>query len=490
MRNQVQLITYVDRLSGGGFKELQSLMEGPLDGLLGGAHLLPFFWPIDGADAGFDPIDHMQTDSRLGTWEDVGRLARGRDLMADLIVNHISSRSPQFEDFRMKGDASRYADLFLTYRKVFPSGATEADLLKIYRLRTDLPFTALSLDDGTERLMWTTFTSAQLDIDVQSAAGKTYLEQILHRFREAGVTAIRLDAAGFAIKKSGTSSFMLPETFEFISGLTTRAHAMGMEVLVEMHGHYEDQIGIAKRVDWIYDFALPPLVLHALYTRNAVPLKQWLAVSPRNALTVLDTHDGVGVIDAGPDRTGRQGFLTTREIEALVETIHQRSHGESREASGAAANNLDLSQVNCTFYSALGQNDTEYLIARAIQFFAPGIPQVYYVGLLAGRNDMQLLRRSGEGRDINRHYYSRGEIDTEFARPVVRSLIDLIRFRSTHPAFSGEFQLATGPDHEVGMEWRNGAHHARLHVDLQQMAGSILHSGGNADTQFVFGTGR
>src|SRR5678815_1086987 len=160
MRNQVQLITYVDRLSGGGFKELQSLMEGPLDGLLGGAHLLPFFRPIDGADAGFDPIDHTQPDSRLGTWEDVARLARGRDLMADLIVNHISSRSPQFEDFRMKGDASPYADLFLTYGKVFPSGATQADLLKIYRLRTDLPFTALSLDDGTERLMWTTFTSA------------------------------------------------------------------------------------------------------------------------------------------------------------------------------------------------------------------------------------------------------------------------------------------------------------------------------------------
>jgi sucrose phosphorylase len=490
MKNQVQLIAYVDRLSGGGFRELQSLMDGPFSGLLGGAHLLPFFIPIDGKDAGFDPIDHTQPDSRLGTWEDVRRLTQGRDLMADLIVNHVSSRSPQFEDFRRNGDTSSYADLFLTYEKVFPKGATQADLLKIYRLRTDLPFNSFLLEDGTERLMWTTFTSAQLDIDVQSTAGKAYLEQILQRFAEAGVTAIRLDAAGFAIKKAGTSCFMLPETFEFISGLTARAHALGMEVLVEMHGHYEDQIGIAKRVDWVYDFALPPLVLHALYTRQAAPLKRWLAVSPRNALTVLDTHDGIGVIDVGPDRNGRPGFLTSAQLEALVQTIHQRSNGESHEASGAAANNLDLSQINCTFYSALGQNDTEYLLARAIQFFAPGIPQVYYVGLLAGRNDMELLRRSGEGRDINRHYYSRAEIDTELARPVVRSLMDLIRFRSTHAAFAGEFESLAAADHEIAMEWRNGDHHARLHVDLQQMTGSITHSGGNADNQFVFGTRR
>src|SRR6187455_798901 len=120
MRNQAQLIAYVDRFSGGTLRDLQGLLDGPLNGVFGGVHLLPFFQPIDGADAGFDPIDHTQPDPRLGTWEDVGRLARGRDLMADLIVNHVSARSPQFEDFRRKGDASSYSDLFLTYRKIFP----------------------------------------------------------------------------------------------------------------------------------------------------------------------------------------------------------------------------------------------------------------------------------------------------------------------------------------------------------------------------------
>src|SRR4051812_27749348 len=99
MRNQVQLIAYVDRLSGGGLRELHQLLDGPLNGLFGGVHLLPFFWPIDGTDAGFDPIDHTKVDPRLGSWEDIRSLSRHVEIMADVIVNHISSRSPQFLDF-------------------------------------------------------------------------------------------------------------------------------------------------------------------------------------------------------------------------------------------------------------------------------------------------------------------------------------------------------------------------------------------------------
>ena len=455
-------MTYVDRLSGGGFRELLQLLEGPLAGLFGGMHLLPFYHPIDGSDAGFDPIDHTQPDSRLGSWDDVRELAIGKDLMADLIVNHVSSRSPQFEDFRKNGDASRYADLFLTFGRVFPNGATESDLLQIYRIRPSLPFTAMKFENGGERVLWTTFTSGQIDIDVSSDSGRGYVEQILKQFQAAGVRAIRLDAAGFAIKKPGTSCFMIPETFEFISGLTAKAHVLGMEVLVEMHGHYEDQIQLARRVDWIYDFALPPLVLHALYTHSAGPLKNWLSMAPRNAVTVLDTHDGIGVIDAG-------GLLSADEIASVVETIHQRSNGESRQASGEAANNLDVSQVNCTFYNALGRSDAEYRIARALQFFSPGIPQVYYVGLLAGANDMELLRRTGEGRDINRHYYTLDEVHLESRRPVVRELFDLIRFRNTHLAFAGDFNLLPSSDRDIAIEWRNNPHWARLNVDLMAM---------------------
>jgi sucrose phosphorylase len=487
VRNQVQLIAYVDRLSGGGFRALQDLFEGPFRGLFGGTHLLPFYWPIDGADAGFDPIDHTQPDSRLGSWEDVRALAEGWDLMADLIVNHVSSRSPQFEDFRKHGDASAYRDLFLTYSRVFPNGASEGDLLQIYRPRPGLPFTKVRLNDGTERLLWTTFTPEQIDIDVRSSAGCAYLGQILSEFQAAGIRAIRLDAAGYAIKKPGTSCFMIPETFDFIDELTAQAHALHIEVLVEIHAYHQDQINIAKQVDWVYDFALPPLVLHALYSRSTERLKHWLTISPRNCITVLDTHDGIGVIDVGPDRRGAEmlpGLLSSQEIDNLVETIHARSNGESRQATGAAANNLDLYQVNCTYYDALGRRDEEYLIARALQFFAPGIPQVYYVGLLAGANDLDLLRRTGVGRDINRHYYSRREVESALTRPVVEALFGLIRFRNTHPAFAGEFRLLASADHQIHIEWRNDDQWARLEVDLKATVATVFHSGTGGECRF------
>jgi sucrose phosphorylase len=496
MRNQVQLIAYVDRLSGGGFRALHDLLESPFRGLFGGAHLLPFYWPIDGADAGFDPIDHTQPDSRLGSWKDVRALAEGRDLTADLIVNHISIRSAQFEDFRKNGDRSAYRDLFLTYGRVFPHGASENDLRQIYRPRPGLPFTKMRLDDGAERLLWTTFTPEQIDIDVRSPAGRAYLEKILREFQAAGIRAIRLDAAGYAIKKPGTSCFMIPETFDFIKALSAQAHELGMRVLVEIHTHYQDQIEIAKQVDWVYDFALPPLVLHTLYTHNAAHLKHWLTISPRNCVTVLDTHDGIGVIDVGPDRRGAgttPGLLTSEEIDNLVETIHARSNGESRQATGAAANNLDLYQVNCAYYDALGGCDEEYLIARALQFFAPGIPQVYYVGLLAGTNDLELLRRTGVGRDINRHYYSRQEIDSELTRPVVQALFDLMRFRNLHPAFEGEFHLLPSADDQIHIEWRNSGRWARLEVDLNTttaaIAHSVTHSDGGGERRFAVAPG-
>ena len=144
MKNRVQLIAYVNRL-GGTFAGLRELLAGPLSGLFGGIHLLPFFERIDGADAGFDPIDHTRVDARLGTWDDVAALARETDLMADVIVNHISSRSPQFLDFAEHGARSPFAGLFLTLDGVFPDGAAERDLLAIYRPRPGLPFTTFTL---------------------------------------------------------------------------------------------------------------------------------------------------------------------------------------------------------------------------------------------------------------------------------------------------------------------------------------------------------
>ena len=121
------------------------MLNGPLGGAFGGVHLLPFYYPIDGSDAGFDPIDHTQVDERLGSWNDVGSLSENYDVMVDVIVNHVSSNSTRFKDFLAQGDGSEFAELFLTFDKVFKDGATEQQLVNLYRPRPGLPFTKVKL---------------------------------------------------------------------------------------------------------------------------------------------------------------------------------------------------------------------------------------------------------------------------------------------------------------------------------------------------------
>ena len=476
MKNKVQLITYVDRFGGQNLTDLRKLLTGPLKDVFGGVHLLPFFHKIDGADAGFDPMDHTRVDDRLGDWGHVRQLSQELDVMADVIVNHVSSHSPQFLDYSEKGKASAYNGLFLTMDSVFPNGATEQDLLAVYRPRPGMPFTMTTLANGERRLLWTTFTSQQIDIDVHHPAGKAYLDAILKSLADSGVTMVRLDAVGYAIKKAGTSCFMMPETFEFIDAFAQRARELGLEVLVEIHSYYKRQIDIAKKVDWVYDFALPPLVLHALEFGRSGPLLNWLGQRPNNAVTVLDTHDGIGIIDIGADasdREGQPGLVPPLELDELVERMHRNSQNQSRKATGAAASNLDLYQVNCTFFDALGRNESAYLVARAIQFFVPGIPQVYYVGLLAGENDMDLLERSQVGRDINRHYYSHEEVLKDLNKPVVQRLLQLIQLRNTHPAFNGTFCSSASAEHILNLSWTSKAHFVNLEVDLKTKTGVV-----------------
>ena len=155
------------------------------------------------------------------------------------------------------------------------------------------------------------------------------------------------------------------------------------------------------------------------------------------------------------------GLVPDEEVDALVESIHRNSKGESQEATGAAASNLDLYQVNCTYYAALGSDDQKYIAARAVQFFMPGVPQVYYVGALAGGNDMDLLKRTNVGRDINRHYYSAAEVASEVERPVVQALNALGRFRNTLSAFDGEFSYSNA-DGVLTMTWADDVTRATL----------------------------
>lgn len=470
-QNKVQLITYVDRLSGGTVQQLHQMLTECFPNVFGGIHLLPFYDPIDGEDAGFDPIDHTSVDTRLGNWDDVQALGQDFDLMADMIVNHMSAQSLQFQDVQANGKHSKYWDLFLTKQKVFGDAPNSDDIACIFRPRPTSPFTKMTLGDGTQGDFWTTFTANQIDIDVNSEHGKAYLEAILTTFARNNIKLIRLDAAGYAIKQAGTNCFMMPQTFAFIEALSARAEALGMTCLVEIHSYHKIQCDIAKRCSLVYDFALPPLVLHALNTKDLAPLSTWLEMSPRNCVTVLDTHDGIGIVDVGANGD-EPGLLTPEQIDTLVESIHDQCAGESRLATGAAANNVDLYQVNCTYYSALGCDDYRYLLARAIQFFCPGIPQVYYTGLLALPNDMTLLEESQVGRDINRSYMDLAKVKEHTQKPVVQALLKLITLRNESDAFAGEFtQLKRNG--QFTMLWTYGHNTARLIIELKTLDAHI-----------------
>ena len=440
----VQLIAYADRL-GGSLRALGRVLDGPLAGSFTGVHVLPFYRPVDGADAGFDPDDHLAVDPRLGTWDDLAALARGRDVVADLIVNHVSDRSSAFRDAVDGGEPG----MFLTYDRVFPDGAGADDLLAITRPRPGLPFTRAVLG-GRPRLMWTTFTPHQVDLDVHDPAARAYLSQVLRRLAGCGVRVVRLDAVGYTVKTAGTSCFLTPETYAFVDELTAEAHDLGLAVLAEVHAPRRHAVDTAAHVDRIYDFVLSPLVLHAVSTGDAAPLQRWLVERPANTVTVLDTHDGLGMLDAA-------GLLSAPQIDALVAWIDANSGGTSVASRVPGG----VYQVSCTLYDALGRDDRAFLLARVVQLFVPGVPQIYYVGLLAGRN----TAADGDAREINRRRYTVAEVDEAVRRPVVARLLELVRLRSTHPAFAGEAVFDATAEALV-LVWRNGGATAELRVDL------------------------
>jgi len=174
----------------------------------------------------------------------------------------------------------------------------------------------------------------------------------------------------------------------------------------------------------------------------------------------------MGVVDV-------QDLMTPEEIDQTLNCLYEKGCNTRKLYSGGEYDNLDIYQVNCTYYSALEANDDAYIAARAIQFFAPGIPQVYYVGLLAGENDLELLERTKNGRDINRHNYSLDEIDREIQKPVVQRLLSLMEFRNTYPAFNGQFVINEAPDNQLSLTWTEAPFHCTAHVDLATYAVNI-----------------
>ncbi|NOU88262.1 sucrose phosphorylase [Paenibacillus sp. LMG 31460] len=481
VKNQVQLITYPDSL-GGDLKALkQVLFQHFSDVFKGGVHILPPF-PSSG-DRGFAPLTYLEIEPSFGTWDDIRAIGERFDILVDVMVNHISRQSEYFQDFLRKGRQSEYADFFLTLDKIWEDGKPVQEDIDNMFLRRPVPYSTFTIEEtGEEEKVWTTFgkqdPSEQIDLDIRSYGVKQLLVDIFNNFKQQNVKIVRLDAVGYMIKKLGTSCFFVePDIYEFLDWMMAVAKALDIELLPEVHAHYTIQYKLAEHGYWIYDFILPYTVLDTLVHKSNERLYQYLKTRPDKQFTMLDCHDGI------PVKPDMDDLINTKEARKLVDLCLERGSNLSLIVSDQhkAEDGFDVHQIRCSFYSVLGCDDDAYLAARAIQFFVPGIPQVYYVGLLAGENDLESVMRTGEGREINRHNFSLDEIEQSLEKEVVQRLITLIRFRNEYDAFGGEFVVIPSAQDEVRLAWRKDDKECRLFIDLQTCKTMIEYIGENGE---------
>jgi sucrose phosphorylase len=467
LKNGVMLITYADSL-GKDLSELHQVLERYFKGAVAGVHILPFFPST--SDRGFSPTRYDAVDPRFGTWKDLEKLACSYSLMYDFMINHLSSRSDQYLDFQAKKDNSKYAGMFIRYQDFWPGGEpSESDIEKIYKRKPRAPYVTLTFKDGTTEKIWCTFGDDQIDLDIRNEVTWRFIEDNLKTLVQRGAALIRLDAFAYVVKKVGGSCFFEePEIWDVMGRVDRIMAPLRVEILPEIHEHYTIQLKLAEKGYWVYDFALPMLLLYSLFTGETAELAHWLRICPRKQFTTLDTHDGIGVVDV-------RGLLTDEQIEKTKNFIFEKSPVTKDIMTTAAYKNMDVYQINCTYYSALGEDDDAYIVARAVQIFAPGIPQVYYIGLLAGKNDTSLLEATKSGRDINRHVYTVAEVETEIQRPVVQRLFKLLKFRNDFPAFDGDCETASSGSILTVRRVNNG-YTAELTADMKNHACRLTYS--------------
>jgi sucrose phosphorylase len=375
------------------------------------------------------------------------------------------------------GEASEYADMFLSFNKLIPGGEiSDEDLAKVYTRKPRPPFTVIERADGSREKIWCTFDYEQIDLDLQSLKTREVFRNFLIRLARSNAKVIRIDAFAYTTIKIGTNCFFLePEVWELLEWLNDFVSAFNKDILPEVHEHHSYQLKLAEKGYWVYDFCLPMLVLHTLYHHSNRRLLNWLKICPRKQFTTLDTHDGIGAVDVAD-------LLSQDEIDRTIEGLYEKGSNLKRIYSGPDYQNLDIYQVNCTYYSALECNDDSYIAARTIQFFTPGIPQVYYVGLLAGENDIELLEKTQLGRNINRHNYTLEEIHEAFKKPVVRRLLCLMKFRNSYPAFDGKFRIEDSPENQMVMTWAKNNYKTTAAIDLNDYNVTITYFDPESDS--------
>ncbi len=437
------LITYADMVQRQGVPPLEELAHFAaqyFQGVVTSLHILPFF-PYS-SDDGFSVIDYRQVNPEFGGWQDITRLSQGFSLMFDLVINHVSAQSAWFEAF-LRG-APAHQDYFITPQD-------SLDLSRVVRPRATPLLTSFDTTAGVKQV-WTTFSADQVDLNFHNPEVLLEMVDILLFYLCQGAELIRLDAIGYAWKEPGTACINLPQVHRLVQLLRAvldRAAPWARLVTETNVPHAENTAYFGdgtNEAQMVYNFALPPLVLHAFHTSSSQALAQWAAgllpPSPQAAFfNFLASHDGIGL---NPVR----GILAEEEIDALVQrTLAHQGHVSYKSNPDGSSSPYEL---NINYFDALsdpraGEPEAlqveRFLCAQAIMLALSGVPGIYFHSLVGSRGWPEGVRLQGARRAINRQKLQAVELEGELSNPAsLRSQVyhryaQLLQARAGSPAF-------------------------------------------------------
>ncbi|MEW8318429.1 MAG: glycosidase [Candidatus Thiodiazotropha sp.] len=353
--------------------------------------------------------------------------------------------------------------------------AGEMDLDGYAHYRSEI----LTVVEGKRRYL------GQMDLNVKSELVWQFYEETLRKLKAYGAKIIRLDAFAYLHKEPGESNFFnRPGTWKYLERLKQIAKRYDLTIFPEIHSEYGAGLHqeVAEKGYPIYDFFFPGLVIDALEQASNRHLLNWIEEIQEKQLqtiNMLGCHDGIPLLDLRGSRVNgvsREGLLDDDRIQALIDRIIERG-GRVKNLYGSDGKKIAYYQVNATFFSALGEDEGKLRLARAIQLFMPGIPQVWYLDLFAGKNDYQAADQGGPGghKEINRTNLSLDAVEAGLKRMIVKDQLELIRLRNRSSAFSGELAIEPTDSHLLLLTWRNGEAYARLEADLRSCRFSIEH---------------
>ncbi|GHA09333.1 sucrose phosphorylase [Arenicella chitinivorans] len=459
-------------------KTLKRFSDQYLKPEVSGLHILPFF-PYS-SDDGFAVINYAQVNESLGDWPDIEAIGADYDLMADLVINHCSQRSQWFENFKQRKDPGK---------DYFVEADPETDLSEVVRPRTSPLLCETQTLDGI-RHVWCTFSHDQVDLDFANPELLIEMVRIIRRYLEQGVRIFRLDAVAFVWKEIGTNCVHLPQTHELVRLLRTliEAHTEAAIVITETNVPNHENLsyfGNANEAHAIYNFSLPPLLLHALVTGTSAHLKRWqMSMPPAQTGTFyfnfIASHDGIGLRPAN-------GLLSQEDLDELVNTMQSFGARISWRAVSGGTN--EPYEINVALYDALQGTSKgpdkwqqqRFLCAHAVMLALEGVPGIYIHSLLATQNDYDKLELTGHNRSINRHRWDYDALTAKLLDQASHhsqcftAMKNLLKIRSQQPAFHpNAFQAVLHLGDEIFAFWRQSLNRNQSIFCLHNMTDEIV----------------